>query len=360
MINVTKTHLPERVKLDKYIDKIYQSNWLTNFGQLEQELTHRLKEFLEADNLLLTSNGTLAMQVAYKALGLTGEVITTPFSFVATTSSLAWEHLTPIFTDINPLSLNIDPQRIAEKITAKTSAILPVHVFGRACDITQIQEIADKNRLKVIYDAAHAFNVKTTNGTNILNYGDASTLSFHATKIFHTIEGGAIISKDANFIKECKKLINFGITGYDKIEGQGTNCKMNEFAAAMGLAVLDDIDYIMAERERVDTIYRELLPANILPQTTNTANNNHAYFPVLFQDEIECLKVRDALLANKIMPRRYFYPSLDTLDYVGTQYCPISRDIASRILCLPMYDSLSNQEINHICNIVNGSIGSDK
>ena len=360
MINVTKTHLPERVKLDKYIDKIYQSNWLTNFGQLEQELTHRLKEFLEADNLLLTSNGTLAMQVAYKALGLTGEVITTPFSFVATTSSLAWEHLTPIFTDINPLSLNIDPQRIAEKITAKTSAILPVHVFGRACDITQIQEIADKNRLKVIYDAAHAFNVKTTNGTNILNYGDASTLSFHATKIFHTIEGGAIISKDANFIKECKKLINFGITGYDKIEGQGTNCKMNEFAAAMGLAVLDDIDYVMAERERVDMAYRELLPANILPQTINIANNNHAYFPVLFKDEIECLKVRDALLANKIMPRRYFYPSLDTLDYVGTQYCPISRDIASRILCLPMYDSLSNQEINHICNIVNGSIGSDK
>ncbi len=360
MINVTKTHLPERVKLDKYIDKIYQSNWLTNFGQLEQELTHRLKEFLEVDNLLLTSNGTLAMQVAYKALGLTGEVITTPFSFVATTSSLAWENLTPIFADIDPVSLNLDPRQIEDKITTAASAILPVHVFGRACDVWQIQDIADKHNLKVIYDAAHAFNVKLNNGKNILNFGDASTLSFHATKIFHTIEGGAIISKDANFIKECKKLINFGITGYDKIEGQGTNCKMNEFAAAMGLAVLDNIDYIMAERARVDTTYRKLLPANILPQIINTANNNYAYFPVLFKDETECLKVRDDLVANEIMPRRYFYPSLDTLDYVGTQYCPISRDIASRVLCLPMYDSLYNQEINQICDIVNGSIGSDK
>lgn len=356
MINVTKTHLPERAKLDKYIDKIYQSSWLTNFGQLEQELTHRLKEFLEVDNLLLTSNGTLAMQVAYKALGLTGEVITTPFSFVATTSSLTWENLTPIFADIDPVSLNLDPRQIEDKITTATSAILPVHVFGRACEVDQIQDIANKHKLKVFYDAAHAFNVKMNNGINILNYGDASTLSFHATKIFHTIEGGAVISKDANLIKECKKLINFGITGYDKVEGQGTNCKMNEFAAAMGLAVLDNIDYIMAERERVDARYRELLPQEVLLQVIHTANNNHAYFPVLFKDETECLKVRDNLLANEIMPRRYFYPSLDTLDYVGIQYCYISRDIASRILCLPMYDSLSNQEISKICNIVNECI----
>lgn len=352
MILVTKTHLPLRKSFDQYVDRIYQSNWLTNFGCLEQELTQRLKEHLEVENLLLTSNGTLAMQVVYKALGLTGEVITTPFSFVATTSSLAWENLTPIFADINLQSLNIDPQLVNEKIITKTSAILPVHVFGRACDVTQIQEIADKHKLKVIYDAAHAFNVKTTNGTSILNYGDASTLSFHATKIFHTIEGGAIISKDANLIKECKKLINFGITGYDKVEGQGTNSKMNEFAAAMGLAVLDNIDYIMAERARVDTTYRKLLPVNILPQLINTANNNYAYFPVLFKDETECLKVRDDLVANEIMSRRYFYPSLDTLDYVGTQYCPISRNIASRILCLPMYDSLSNQEIHKICDVI--------
>lgn len=355
MINVTKTHLPERDKLDKYIDKIYQSNWLTNFGQLEQELTSRLKEYLEVDNLLLTSNGTLAMQVAYKALGLTGEIITTPFSFVATTSSLAWEHLTPIFADIDPVSLNLDPRQIEDKITTVTSAILPVHVFGRACEVDQIQDIANKHNLKIIYDAAHAFNVKMNNGVNILNYGDASTLSFHATKIFHTIEGGAIISKDANLIKECKKLINFGITGYDKVEGQGTNCKMNEFAAAMGLAVLDDIGHIMMNRERVDTIYRELLPQEILPQLINSANNNYAYFPVVFKDETECLKVRDNLLAKEIIPRRYFYPSLDTLDYVGAQHCSISRDIASRILCLPMYGSLSNQEISKICSVINST-----
>ena len=272
MILVTKTHLPLRKSFDQYVDRIYQSNWLTNFGYLEQELTQRLKEYLEVENLLLTSNGTLAMQVVYKALGLTGEVITTPFSFVATTSSLAWERISPVFADIDPVSFNLDPRQIEDKITTTTSAILPVHVFGRACDVYQIQDIATKHQLKVIYDAAHAFNVKMNNGINILNYGDASTLSFHATKIFHTIEGGAIISKDATFIKECKKLINFGITGYDKIEGQGTNCKMNEFAAAMGLAVLDDIDYIMAGRERVDATYRELLPPEILPQIINNAN----------------------------------------------------------------------------------------
>ncbi|MCE3268407.1 MAG: aminotransferase DegT [Burkholderiales bacterium] len=356
MILVTKTFLPERSSFDKYIDRIYASNWLTNFGQLEQELTDKLKDFLEVDNLLLTSNGSLAMQVVYKVLGLSGEVITTPFSFVATTSTLAWEKLTPIFADIDKNSLNLNPSLIEEKITHRTSAILPVHVYGRACEVDTIQKIADKHRLKLIYDAAHAFNVKTKLGKNILSYGDASTLSFHATKLFHTIEGGAIITQDRNLMKECRKLINFGITGYDQIKGLGTNSKMNEFCAAMGLAVLENIDFIISERERVDIIYRELLVARLLLQPNGFTNNNYSYFPILLKDETECLKVRDELVMEKIIPRRYFYPSLDTLDYVGEQYCPISRDIASRILCLPMYDSLTYVQIKKICTIVNSSL----
>ncbi|HLX53337.1 MAG TPA: DegT/DnrJ/EryC1/StrS family aminotransferase, partial [Aquella sp.] len=173
---------------------------------------------------------------------------------------------------------------------------------------------------------------------------------------FHTIEGGAIITKDASLLKECRKLINFGITGYDRVEGGGTNSKMNEFSAAMGLAVLENIDLIMRERERVDTIYRELLPAHVLLQPIEFANNNFSYFPVLLRDEVECLSVRDALLASEIMPRRYFYPSLDTLDYVGEQCCPISRNTASRVLCLPMYDALTHDQIKRICTIVNHNL----
>ena len=209
MINVTKTFLPLRKTFDGYVDKIYKNGWLTNFGPLEIELTNKLKEYLEVDHLLLLSNGTLPLHILYKALGLKGEVITTPFSFVATTSSLVWENLTPKFSDIEADSFNLDPKLIEKQITDKTSCILPVHVFGRVCDVWEIQRIADKYKLKVVYDAAHAFNVKTYENKNILNYGDASTISFHATKLFHTIEGGAIISKDSNLIKECKKLINW-------------------------------------------------------------------------------------------------------------------------------------------------------
>ena len=236
MIYVTKTYLPVRKSFEKYVDQIYSSHRLTNFGPLEQELTEKLRKFLNVDNILLTSNGTQAMQIAYKALGLSGEVITSPFSFVATTRSLIWEHLRPVFADIDPLSLNIDPAQIEAKISKITSAILPVHVFGRACDVWEIERLAVKNNLKIIYDAAHAFNITTNEDKSILNYGDVSTLSFHATKIFHTIEGGAIISKNKDLIKECKKLINFGITGHDRIASLGINCKMNEFSAAMGLA----------------------------------------------------------------------------------------------------------------------------
>lgn len=355
MINVTKTFLPPREQLNKYIDKIYESNWLTNFGQLEQLLTSRLKDYLEVENLLLVSNGTLAMQVVYKALGLSGEVITTPFSFVATTSSLVWEGLTPVYADIDPVSLTVNPNNILPLINNKTSAILGVHVYGRPCQVNQIQKIATAHKLKIIYDAAHAFNVRTIENKNLLSYGDASTISFHSTKLFHTIEGGAIISNDAHLIKECKKLINFGITGYDKIEGLGTNCKMNEFAAAMGLAVLENIDDIMYERQRVAETYDKLINPQLLPVKIDVSTNNNSYYPILLRDEISCLNVRNNLLANEIMPRRYFYPSLNMLDYVKYQSCPISENISQRILCLPMYPDLTEVQIVIISNIVNNA-----
>lgn len=348
MINVTKTFLPPRHELDKYIDKIYESNWLTNFGQLEQLLTNRLKDYLEIENVLLISNGTLAMQVVYKALGLSGEVITTPFSFVATTSSLVWDGLTPVYADIDPISLTINPDNILPLITDKTSAILGVHVYGRPCKVNEIEQIATAHKLKVIYDGAHAFNVKTIENKNLLGYGDAATISFHSTKLFHTIEGGAIISHDANLIKECKKLINFGITGYDKIEGLGINCKMNEFSAAMGLAVLDNIDQIIAGRQKVYETYCELLPKEILLKPVSFANCNYSYFPILLQSEEQLLKIRQTLLDNDVMPRRYFYPSLDTLPYTNNDNCPISQDISSRILCLPIFDSITTANIQNI------------
>lgn len=356
MIPVTKPYLPLRKSFDKYVDLIYTSGWLTNFGPLEQQLMERLKEFLKVDNLLLTSNGTLALQALYKAFDLSGEVITTPFSFVATTSSLVWEKLLPQFADIDKDSFNIDPTLISQLIKPQTSAILPVHVFGRSCDVWSIENIAQKHNLKVIYDAAHAFNIYTTENKNILNYGDASILSFHATKLFHTIEGGAIVTRDAELIKECRKLINFGITGYDQINGMGTNCKMNEFSAAMGLAVLDNIDYILSERQRVHDTYNRCLNPELLPAKIDCATNNYSYYPILLKNEATLLHIRNNLLKHDIIPRRYFYPSLNTLNYLKTQQiCPISENISSRILCLPIYDNLNTVQIHLICDLVNNN-----
>ncbi len=353
MITVTKPYLPLRRIFEKYVDQIYSSNWLTNFGPLEQQLTEKLKEFLQVDNLLLVSNGTLALQVLYRALNLKGEVITSPFSFVATTSSLVWENLVPKFVDINPMSLNLDISLLESSISSNVSGILPVHVFGRACDVWELQEIANKHKLKLIYDSAHAFNVKTSENKNILSYGDASILSFHATKLFHTIEGGAIISKDNEVIKECKKLINFGITAPDVIQGLGTNSKMNEFSAAMGLAVLEHIDEIMSERQIVYEYYTQLINPELLLKPITYASNNFSYFPLILKDENTVLNISKKLLANGIQTRRYFYPSLNTLNYVKYQPCPVSENIASRILCLPMYVGLNKIDQLKIANIIN-------
>ena len=351
MIPVTKAYLPNKEKYKAYIDRIYESGWLTNNGSLLQELEWRLKEYLGVKHLILVANGSLALQLAYKALDLKGEVITTPFSFAATTSTLAWEGLKPVFADIDPKSFNLDPNNIEALITPNTSAIVPVHVFGNPCEVEKVQEIAHKHSIRVVYDAAHAFGSQYKE-QSVLNYGDISTLSFHATKLFHTIEGGAVITNDDELAKKIRLLINFGITSPTTVESVGTNAKMNEFEAAMGLCILDEIDIIRSERERVWQKYHQELSGIVAFQQWNAqSDNNYAYAPVLFKNEAKLLEAEKRLKENNIMPRRYFYPSLDTLDYLSTdQVCQHSRDIASRILCLPIYPDLKSIKASGISN----------
>ncbi len=353
MINVTKTYLPNKEKYKEYVDEIYANGWLTNNGPLVQKLEKRLAEYLGVKNIVLVSNGTIALEIAYKALNLTNEVITTPFSFVATTSSLMISNLKPVFADIDDKSFNINPKNIEKFITANTSAILPVHVFGNACEVEEIEEIAKKHKLKLVYDAAHAFDVKYKN-QSVLNYGDISTLSFHATKLFHTIEGGALIINDDELVQKVRYLINFGIKSPTEIPYLGTNAKMNEFEAAMGLCVLDDIENIKEKRKVVVGNYREELKDLVQFQEQNiNASENYSYFPIVLKSEEQLLKVQKALNDENIFPRRYFYPSLDTLEYIEPkQECKISRDISKRILCLPVYVELDFDNQRKIIYII--------
>ncbi|MCT7462700.1 DegT/DnrJ/EryC1/StrS family aminotransferase [Aliarcobacter cryaerophilus] len=353
MINVTKSYLPNKDKYKKYIDEIYENGWLTNQGPLVQRLEKRLAQYLGVKNIVLVSNGTIALEIAYRALDLKGEVITTPFSFVATTSSLVTNKLIPIFVDINEKTFNLNPKNIEKKITSRTSAILPVHVFGNACEVEEIKKIANKHNLKVIYDAAHAFDVKYKD-KSLLSYGDISTLSFHATKLFHTIEGGALIINDDSLLEKVRYLINFGIKNQEEIPHLGTNAKMNEFEAAMGLCILDDIEDIKTNRKKVVENYKIGLESLVtFQEQNNQATENYSYFPILFKNEEDLSKVQKSLNKENIFPRRYFYPSLDTLEYIEPkQECKISRDISKRILCLPIYSELEKDNQDKIIDII--------
>lgn len=357
MINVTRAYMPDVNKYKEYVDEIFKSGRLTNNGKYVNMLKEKLEEYLGVRNIILVSNGTLALQIAYKALELGGEVLTTPFSFVATTSSLVWEGLNPKFIDIDKETLNINYTKISEGITKNTSAIVPVHVFGNSCDIDKIEQISKEHNIKVIYDAAHAFGVKYKD-KSILSYGDISTISFHSTKLFHTIEGGAIIVKDDTLYEKIKHMINFGIYSSESIECLGINCKMNEFQAAMGLCVLDNIDNIISERKRVYDYYVNNLPKTLKFQKHNKeCTYNYAYFPVVFETEEILLKVKNELNKNDIYPRRYFYPSLETLPYIDkVQIVPISSNMSKRILCLPMYDSIEISSLDKIINIIKRQI----
>jgi len=353
MINVTKTYLPDKEKYKRYVDEIYENGWVTNNGPLVRRLEVRLAEYLGVKNIVLVSSGTVALEIAYRTLGISGEVITTPFSFVATTSSLVTNGLKPIFADINSQTLNIDPNNIRKAITQNTSAIVPVHMFGNACEIDKIAGIAKQHDLKVIYDAAHAFGVKYK-GESILNYGDISTLSFHATKLFHTIEGGALIINDDSLVEKARYLINFGIESQESIPELGTNAKMNEFEAAMGLCVLDDMGVVIKKRELLFMQYEKGLGSHCLFQVKNTlATPCSSYFPIILESKELRIFVQNELNSNAIFPRRYFFPSLDTLNYVELkEHMFNSRAIADRILCLPLYSELGLDEQQLIINII--------
>ncbi len=342
MINVTQSYLGNKARFLRYVDSIYASGWLTNHGPLVTELEERLRDYLGVRNIILTNNGTLALQIAYRALNLTGSAITTPFSFVATTSSLQWEGIRPIFADIDKATWNLDPNAIEARIDSDTQAIVATHVFGNPCEVEEIARIAARHRLKVVYDGAHAFSVRYRD-RSVFNWGDISTLSFHATKLFHTIEGGAIVTDDDDLAARIRLLCNFGIVDTDLIDGIGINAKLNEFAAAMGLCILDDMPLILEQRAEIAWRYELALGDHLdLQQPQLHAQRNHSYFPVALAGEDQLLRCRSALNAKGINPRRYFYPSLDTLAYLQPQTPQLqSRALSRRVLCLPIYPGLA-------------------
>ena len=352
MINVTKPFLPPIEEYEVLIKGIWKRNWLTNNGPLVNELELRLKEYLQVDHLLYLNNGTIALQIAIKALALKGEIITTPFSYVATTSSIVWEGCTPVFADIDKHTLNIDPSKIESAITDRTTGILATHVFGNPCDIDAIDIIAKKYNLKVIYDAAHCFGTKYK-GRSVYEYGDISTTSFHSTKLFHTIEGGAVITKDPELLKVLAYMRNFGYDGPENFQGVGINGKNSEFHAAMGVVNLKWADEILASRKAQSENYdKKLAGLKVDKLKYNPSEFNYSYYPVIFNTEEDLLKSMELLNTNWVYPRRYFYPSLNTLNYVAPSYTPISEDISKRIICLPLYHDLSSEEIDFVCRLL--------
>ena len=356
-IYVTKPYLPPLEEYNEYVSQIFARRILTNEGPCVKELENKLKNYLNVDNFQYVTNGTIALQLALKALDITdGEIITTPFTYVATISSILWERCTPVFVDIEPHNFTIDVKKIEKAITTKTKAIMPVHVFGYACDVEAIKQIADKYNLKVIYDAAHAFGSRYK-GQSLASYGDISTLSFHATKLYHTIEGGACIVKNKAIADKLELIKRFGHEKDDHI-CLGVNGKQDEFNAAMGLVNLKHLSEIMAKRKHICELYDALLQGKVRrPQTQAELDYNYAYYPVVFKSEDELLKVFAALNSQDIFPRRYFYPSLNTLPYLEHKSsCPVSEDISRRISCLPLYPDLKDDEVEDICRIILSSL----
>lgn len=354
MIPVTKPFLPPQEDYQQLLQGIWNREWLTNMGPLASDLEMKLKDHLRVSHLLFVTNGTVALQMGIKALDLKGEIITTPFSFVATTSSIVWEGCTPIFVDIDPKSLNIDATKIEEAITEETTAILATHVYGNPCDVEEIEKIASKHNLKVIYDAAHAFGVEI-NGKSIFEYGDISTCSLHATKLFHSVEGGLVITKDAQLLKKLASIRNFGIAGYDQFSELGLNGKNSEFHAAMGIANLKYISQISNKRKALTQRYDDKLKSlnAYRPQWHSSSQNNGAYYPIVLQSEDLLVKVKNELEIMEVGTRRYFYPSLATaLPYLEPKNFKITDEISKRVLCLPLYYDLSFEEVDMICRVI--------
>ena len=353
MIPVTKTFLPPIEEYRLYLETIWKKQWLTNRGELVVALEEKLKDFLGVENLLITNNGTIPLQIALKLLAARGEVITTPFSYVATTSTIVWENCKPVFVDIDPEYLTIDETKIEEAVTPRTTAILATHVFGNPCNVEAIKDIAEKYGLKVIYDAAHCFGVDY-DGQSVFNYGDISTCSFHATKLFHTGEGGAIFCRDAELFHKLFYSHNFGHNGPLEFFGLGINAKISELQAAMGLAVFPYLKTIISERKKVVDIYNsELKDVSVeLLKIREKTVWNYSYYPVIVESEDVLLKVQKALNDENIFPRRYFCPSLNTIEYASGQAMPVSESIAARVMCLPLYVGLDADVVLKICSLI--------
>ena len=361
-IPVTEPFMPPLEEFVPYLEKIWEAKWLTNAGQFHQELERRLADHLGVEHLSLFSNGTIALIVALQALRVSGEVITTPYSFVATAHSLLWNNIRPVFVDIDPVSFNMDPEKIESAITGHTTAIMPVHCYGNPCDVDMIQNIADRYGLKIIYDAAHAFGVDY-NGQSLLKHGDLSVLSFHATKVFNTFEGGAIISGDAKTKQRIDRLKNFGFVDEVTVAAAGINGKMNEVQAAFGLLQLQHVDHLIEARATIDAYYRRVLGGirGITPyQPIDGATRNYSYFPILVgpdyplsRDQLY-LKLRE----HGIMARRYFFPLISDFPmYRGLPSAPRSNlpnaaMIADQVLCLPIYPDLAMGTVDVIVNLI--------
>lgn len=356
-IYVTMPTLAPLEEVNELMKGIWESGIMTHNGPLVQRFEKEVREHLGVPNVVSCVNGTFALQMAIRALKLKGEIITTPFTFIATSNSILWEGCTPVFADIDPETFNIDPKKIEEKITYHTVAIMPVHVFGNACDIEAIDAIARRRDLKVIYDAAHAVGVNYK-GKSIFKYGDISCTSFHATKMLNTTEGGACFTLNEELDAKLRRIRFFGFKNHADIVEDGTNAKMTEVHAAVGLANLNYLDKALADRKKKYMFYKdELSKISSLSFQKITEDCNYSYFPVLFKDEADLLKVMAALNAGHIYPRRYFYPSINTFNrlfpYVSM---PISEDIASRILCLPLYYTLNEEDMIRIISIIKNSI----
>jgi dTDP-4-amino-4,6-dideoxygalactose transaminase len=358
-ILVTKASMPSYEEFIEEIKPIWDTAWMTNMGEFHDRLKEQLKSYLKASNLLLFVNGHMALEMTLQAMNLSGEVITTPFSFASTTHAIMRNNLTPVFCDIRKEDYTMDPDRIEELITPKTTAILPVHVYGNVCDVEKIEKIAKKHKLKVIYDAAHAFGVEV-NGRGIGTFGDASMFSFHATKVFNTIEGGAVTFSDPSLEVLLNYLKNFGITGKESVEYVGGNAKMNEFQAAMGICNLRHVEENIEKRRLVVERYKERLtgiPGIRLNQEKEGIRLNYAYFPVIFDGFTKSRnEVYECLAAHQIFARKYFYPLITDFDCYREQFqgvcLPHAKWAADNVLTLPLYADLSIEEVDRICDII--------
>ena len=361
-IFVTQPFLPPLDEVVPYLEQIWQNKILTNGGPMHQQLELALCEHLGIEHISLFNNGTIALLTALQALELSGEVITTPYSFVATSHSLLWTQLKPVFVDVDPKSLNIDPEKIEAAITPQTTGILAVHCYGHPCDVNAIQKIADEHGLKVVYDAAHAFGVQCQSGS-VLNYGDLSVLSLHATKVFNTLEGGAIVSPDAATKKRIDQLKNFGIVDEHTIDAAGINGKMSEINAAVGIVQLKYVDECIAKRQQIDAQYRERLASVrgiYCLQESGEVVANCAYFPILVGDEFPLARdaLEQKLNEQQIYPRRYFYPLISNLPMYSDApssdpaNLPVANRAAAQILCLPIFPDLEPAAVDEICSII--------